>query len=237
LPVFGGCEYNRVHVHYVQVISIEYVEWQWLSIQGFLCLQFSTFNDWNVPYCCQVGAILLKWGARVDMQLYVSYNSRNVTSSTFTSQTQSLKKSVTYAADDNCGVWHLRCSWMLILFSRVRLWMCSIISHFCSYGEVSGNGWICHPTWCTWQTLSKTVLKVGVGSFTATSHFSWPQSTILWSDSETAWETIFKKGEHFNSSLAQGGTSNDDGVYLLFHHWQQTIDSLKDYFSDRSLYN
>jgi len=38
------------------------------------------------------------------MQLDVSYNSRNVTSSTFTPQTQSLKKSVTYAADDNCGI-------------------------------------------------------------------------------------------------------------------------------------
>jgi hypothetical protein len=43
----------------------------------------------------------------------------------------------------------------------------------------------------------------------------------------------FSNGEHFISSLAQGSTScNDDGVYVLFHHWQQTIDSLEDYFYD-----
>ena len=52
-----------------------------------------------------------------------------------------------------------------------------------------------------------TVLKLGMWSFTAPSQFPWPQSMILWSDSETVWEVIFKQGEHFNSSLAQGGTS------------------------------
>lgn len=42
-----------------------------------------------------------------------------------------------------------------------------------------------------------------------------------------------KQGDNFNSSFAQVSMiRNDDGVYLLFHNWQQIIDSLEDYFSD-----
>ena len=78
-----------------------------------------------------------------------------MTSSTFTPQTRSLKKSVTYEADDNYGIWHLRCSWRLILFNRVRLWMCGITSHLCSYGEVSRNGWKCYLTWCCYSALGR----------------------------------------------------------------------------------
>jgi hypothetical protein len=159
-----------------------------------------------------------------------------MTSSTFTPQTQSLKKFVTSEADDNCGIWHLRRSLRLILYNRVRLWMCGITSHSCSYGEVSGNGSKCHPTYCCYSALGRHCQELSWSwGWEVLQHPpNFPDLSPWFSDlilklhgkQYSKRENILTAVWHKVAQVSM--LHNDDGVYLLFHHWQQTIDSLQD---------